>query len=113
MNGKLKSESIFNNTMKIKEIQYEYQIKNFDRIKAYTAKVSKTFHFENDVDIRIFVSVGGSKYYFLSAWSVLSKKTEIDYPSAGTEINKVTDYKYEELSSKQLSSKIVVFHLKT
>jgi YD repeat-containing protein len=106
MNGKLLSESVFNNTMKIKEIQYVYDIKSFDRIKSYTAKVDKSFFIWGPGTVNAYITTGYSKYYSLSAWAVLSQKTETDFFSSGGSVTKVTDYNYDSPFHKQLTSKI-------
>lgn len=103
MNGKLKSESVFTNTMKVKETRYLYEIKNFDKINAFTSKVKKTFSLSPNHDNQAFLISEGSKYHFLYAWTVLSQKTEVDFYTSSDSVKKITDYYYNSTSHKQLT----------
>lgn len=106
MNGKLKSETVFNNTMKIKDVLFEYEIKSFDRIKAYTSKVKRNDYIFGPNGDRSFIISTGSKYYTISAWNTLRKKTITEYFDNGqSELPIITEYYYDSPSHKMLTQK--------
>ena len=102
-NGKLKSETFYNDRMKIREIRYQYALKSYNKINAFSSKTMRTESCYYCSEKPVLIVSVGSKYFFLYAWSVLSQKTEVDFNSTGDSIKKVTDYTYRIASHKQLA----------